>query len=176
MIKEPEANPCIDMLCKKLEDRNYQLQVLYLNNCQLQDEDGINIIDSIKGNMRKLYLNQNCLTKLFAIKCGEILGYSDTKLREIGLKWNQINGEGGCAISKALAENKYLKLMDISWNKIGKQDLLEDGLIGTTWGNALASNKTLVHLDMSFNKIGEQDTKILGECLMSNQTLIGLHY
>jgi len=25
MIKEPEANPCIDMLCKKLEDRNYQL-------------------------------------------------------------------------------------------------------------------------------------------------------
>ena len=70
--------------------------------------------------MNKLYLNQNCLTKLFAIKCAEVIGYSDMKLKEIGLKWNAINGEGGCEIAKALEFNNHLKLMDISWNKIGK--------------------------------------------------------
>ena len=49
--------------------------------------------------MKKLYLNSNHLTKLAAIKLAEMIEFPDIKLREIGLKWNSINGEGGCRIA-----------------------------------------------------------------------------
>ena len=114
-----EPNPCIDILCKKLNDKKCNLQVLYLNNCDLEDDDGINLVKSMNSNMRKLYLNKNRLTKNFAIQFADIIDYSDIKLREIGLKWNQINGEGGCTIADVLVNNKFLKMLDLSWNKIG---------------------------------------------------------
>ena len=100
-------------------DKNFSLQTLYLNHCDLQDEDGINLFKSLNPNMKKLYLNKNNLTKKFAFELAEIFDYSDNKLTEIGLKWNKINGEGGCTIAQVLKTNKSIKLVDLSWNQIG---------------------------------------------------------
>jgi len=59
-----------------------------LNNCDLQDDDGLNLVRAMNSNIKKLYLNKNRLTKNFAIPFADVLEYSDLKLREIGLKWN----------------------------------------------------------------------------------------
>ena len=107
----------------------------------------------------------------------DTLDYCDTKLEEVGLKWNEINGEGGCLIAHALINSKSLKALDLSWNKLGvKSGTMKQGEIGATWGKALAQNQALVHLDLSFNKIGEEDTQAVADGLIQNHTLIGIHY
>ena len=124
-----------------------------------------------------MYLNNNSLTKVSALHIAEFIDYSDIKLKELGLKWNEINGVGGIAIAEALENNKFLKILDLSWNNIGRTETyMSKGLIGKTWGKALKENKTLVHLDLGFNKIEEADTKIFAEDIKKNQTCIGIHY
>jgi len=105
-------------------------------------------------------MNNNRLTKLTAFEISELLEHrSDIKIKEIGLKWNQIDAEGGVRIATALSGNKELKVLDLSWNNIGvKRSNTIDGHIGSTWGKALRENATLVHLDLSFNKIGFEET------------------
>ena len=171
-----ESNPCVDLLCEKLADSKLDLQALYLNRCELQDTDAIEIVKSIfmssNIKIRKLYFNNNSLTKQTAFQIAELLREGNTKLKEIGLKWNQIDGEGGAAIADALADNRDLKILDVSWNKLGVRQkdrkdpksgkitvTQKEGEIGRAWGKALRDNGVLVHLDMSFNKICEIDTK-----------------
>jgi hypothetical protein len=56
------------------------------------------------------------------------------------------------AIAEALEHNKNLKILDLSWNKIGKtESYMSKGLIGKTWGKAMRENIDLIHLDLSFN-------------------------
>ena len=69
--------------------------------------------------IKKIYLNNNRLTKLTAFKIAEVLREGNTKIKELGLKWNHIDGEGGLAIASALQDNRELKILDLSWNKIG---------------------------------------------------------
>ena len=77
----------------------------------------------------------------------------------MGVKWNDINGEGALAIAEAITVNRELKVLDLSWNKLGvKPKKIKNGVIGRAFGKALRDNRTLVHLDLSFNKIGEEDT------------------
>jgi len=76
------------MLVSKLENTSHNLRILYLNRCDLEDDDGVSIANALPPNMIKLYLNNNNLTKLTAIKLAEMIEYPDIKLREIGLKWN----------------------------------------------------------------------------------------
>ena len=118
-IKKSEPNPCIDILVSKLENNHYQLQILYLNKCDLEDADGVAIANALTPNMRKLYMNNNRFTKVAAIVLAEMIEFPDIKLKELGLKWNHIDGEGGLAIASALQDNRELKILDLSWNKIG---------------------------------------------------------
>ena len=121
--KPKETNPCIELLCDKLTDPKLDLQALYLNRCELQDEDAIEIIRAIflssNIKIKKIYFNNNYLTKLTALQIAEVLSEGNTKIKELGLKWNQIDAEGGVAIADALEYNRDLKILDLSWNKIG---------------------------------------------------------
>ena len=150
-----ELNPCIELLCRQLDNRKSQLQRLYLNNCDLYDDDAINILKYMNPTLKKLFMNKNQLTKKFAVQFADTLDSLQTKLEEVGLKWNEINGEGGCLIANALIKSKSLKALDLSWNKLGvKSGTMKKGEIGTTWGEALAQNQTIVNLDLNFNIIG----------------------
>ena len=172
------------------------MQSLFLNRCELQDEDAIEIIRAIflssNIKIKKIYFNNNRLTKLTAYQIADVLREGNTKIKELGLKWNQIDGEGGVAIAEALSENRDLKVLDLSWNKIGtnfrqkfdpkskkttvvgKDD--KEVNIGKIWGKALRENKVLVHLDLSFNKICQEDTESIMEDIVNNNTLVGFHY
>jgi len=77
----------------------------------------------------------------------------------LGLKWNNINGEGALAIAEAITVNRELKVLDLGWNKLGViPKKFKNGAVGSAFGKALRDNRSLVHLDLSFNKIGEEDT------------------
>ena len=139
--------------------------------------------------LKKFYLNHNSLTNATALAFVNLLKEGNTRLREIGLKWNMIDGEGGAAIADALSENHILKVLDLSWNKLGVKahdkanpvtkkpiPTMKEGDIGRAWGKFMRDNKSLLHLDLSFNKIGEMDTTLLMEDIVFNQTCIGFHY
>jgi len=42
-----ESNPCVDLLCEKLADVKLELHSLYLNRCELHDEDAMAIIKTL---------------------------------------------------------------------------------------------------------------------------------
>ena len=48
-------------------------------------------------------------------------------------------------------------------------------MIGKTWGKSLRGNHTLIHLDLSNNGLSEVSCKIIGQEIVHNQTLYGLH-
>ena len=124
-----------------------------------------------------LYMNKNHFTTKTALQLAKILEYDDLNLKEIGLKWNNIDGQGGEAIARGLKVNKCLKMLDLSWNKMGvKRGNMKVGDIGKAWGEAFKENETLIHIDISFNKFQEEDTEILAKDLEENQTIMGIHY
>ena len=119
-----DISECVVSLCKTVENfKAYPIQALYLNNCKLKDCETVKIIDSIiqSGNyiLHKLYFNQNGLKNQTAFKIAEMLDENVFKVKEIGLKWNQITAVGGNRIARSLASNEVLKVLDLSWNLIG---------------------------------------------------------
>jgi hypothetical protein len=48
-------------------------------------------------------------------------------------------------------------------------------VIGNVLGEWVKENNKLVHLDISYNKIQKTDCLILGELILQNHTLLGLH-
>jgi len=142
----------------------YAIEALYLNKCGLTDNEAILLLQSVKDcqnhKVRKIYLNDNHLKNGAALKMAELLLDPGLRLKEIGLKWNQITAIGGNAIAKALEDNKECMIFDISWNSIGirpsdkkKPLTIPAGEVGKAWGGMFLKNETLIHLDLSFNKI-----------------------
>ena len=82
------------------------LEQIFLNNCQISDIDACKILDTILnlGNKRikKLYMNDNKLSNVTALKVAKVIGDQNLKIKEIGLKWNIITAIGGNAIAEAL--------------------------------------------------------------------------
>jgi Ran GTPase-activating protein (RanGAP) involved in mRNA processing and transport len=115
-----------------------------------------------------------------AKKVAELLNAGNTKVKEIGLKWNRITAIGGNLIANSLCQNNQLKVLDLSWNLIGQLPkdqptpsgkiikLMEEGDVGKAWGSMFIENKTLVHLDLSQNRIGQYETEQMSEDIIGN--------
>lgn len=99
-------------------------------------------------------------------------------------------------LTKALENNKHIKLIDIVYNDLGNRIgelmgnyLLENETLTTLClsgnqidavgvnfiGKALEKNKTLLRLDLNRNPIGLEGAKILAEALAVNKTLLVLN-
>jgi len=61
------------------------------------------------------------LTNKTGLKFAEVIRDSGLKLREAGFKWNKFTSVAGLEIAKSLAENKHLKILDLSWNRLGEK-------------------------------------------------------
>jgi len=178
------SSDAVMTLCKQIADYDHlNIEALYLNNCKLRDEEIILLLNAVKDfqntKIKKLYFNENQITSKGALGISEVLLDKHLKLKEVSLKWNKIDSVGGNAIALALETNTELKILDLSWNIVGKPNSLTkivSGDIGRAWGSAMMKNSTLVHLDLSFNKIGELDTINLSEDIVFNQSLVGLHF
>ena len=45
----------------------------------------------------------------------------------------------------------------------------------TAWAECFKKNKTLIHVDISYNSIRLNDMSMIGESLVQNHTILGIH-
>ena len=96
-------------------------------------------------------------------------------LRELLIRENQFNEEGGKAIANGLASNRSIITLDIGWNTIGAESAV-------ILAKALEENSTLLKLGLSIYcnriigrcNIGAIGAKALATSLTVNQTLLDL--
>ena len=73
--------------------------------------------------IKELSLAKNQITDVGAEKIAVFLEFSSTALKTLILHWNGIKYRGGLKIAESLLINETLKVLDLSWNLIGKWQL-----------------------------------------------------
>ncbi len=63
---------------------------------------------------------KNLISDQGAICISEFLLFSGSSLKLLNLHWNKISYIGGNKIAEALIKNDTLRIIDLSWNLIGK--------------------------------------------------------
>lgn len=98
---------------------------------------------------------------------------SSPSLQELKLSMNGIRPEGLKRIANALAQNKTIKLLDLSWNGLASNPsnkiALRDGL--KSFATALAENTSLQRLDLSFCEIDDKSADYLCKAFAKNKVL-----
>ena len=94
-------------------------------------------------------------------------------LTELDLSWNQIMSQGVRAISAQL-NNSKIATLDLSWNALGSV-LDRNRTAALHLSKMLKANKCLTHLDLSQNHLTQQECSLIGDALVENHTLLGLH-
>ncbi len=64
-----------------------------------------------------------------ANKLAEFLEFNGNTLKVLMLHWNKICCQGGLKIANAIKKNEHLKILDLSWNQIGKYPQKSVGLL-----------------------------------------------
>lgn len=97
------------------------LCVLNLEGNALGDKALTRFLSDIKSNttLTTLNLSKNgvgCISF-----CRELMDFlaANIYLQELYLHWNNICSEGGACIARGLTLNKYLKVIDLSYNSLG---------------------------------------------------------
>ena len=88
----------------------------------------------------------------------------NTKLVELGLRYNKIGDQGAQAIANALKKNTSLKRLDLYNINIGVKG-------AKAIAEALEENKVLEELDLRFNNIGNKGAVAIGNALLKNKSL-----
>ena len=79
--------------------------------------------------LQQLSLAKNHLTDNGAFKLAEYLDFNGNTLKTLNLHWNKIGFQGGLKIAAAIKKNEHLKILDVSWNQIGKFSQKSVGLM-----------------------------------------------
>lgn len=90
-------------------------------------------------------------------------------LKELYLHWNEISGNN-TEIFDNLAQNYYLRVLDLSWNRLGI-DLKTDDFC-----QFIKNNIHLRHLDLSNNNFTFPDCEKIAKALKENQSIYGFHF
>ena len=98
---------------------------------------------------------------------------SSPSLQELKLSMNGIRPEALKQIANALAQNKTLKLLDLSWNGLASnpsnKEALRDGL--KSFAKAIAENTSLQRLNLSFCEIDDKSADYLFKAFAKNKVL-----
>ena len=147
---------------------------LNLRKNKISDSGASLILFSVmlNKNLRKLNLSENHLT----IKCAEsfkICLQSNVSLYELYLCWNDFNSEAGINIFNGMNDNYTLKVLDLSYNLLGKGKTK----LSETLNSFLIKNETgLIHLDLSNNHFEAEDSKTISLGLAENHLIYGFHF
>merc|ERR1711871_1824448 len=104
----------------------------------------------------------------------------NTSVTSLNLSYNMIRRKSAAAVMSALAENKTLTMLDVSWNGFGlaenggrsKQEgaeVEEDGV--AVLAQVLETNTALADVNLAHNGVEEQGALALATVLPSNTTL-----
>jgi len=151
---------------------NYSLEILNIDNAaytSIGQEIAIHIAKMLQTNkgITKLSLRKHDLNCDGIYVITEHL-LDNKKLRVLDFSANKISFKGCEAIGKYLiGENCMLESLNLSSNKTGHYGAKAMAL-------ALSKNRTLIHLDMTRNDIDDDGLRMLGESLYENGNLTSL--
>ena len=122
------------------------------------------------------------------------------QLQTLNLSWNQIRSRGAISLFSSLEQAVVvgkdrgikvdLKELDLSWNSMGSGNSSSSsksggskssksgsgsGAVEDILGHYLSTNTSLTHLDLSHNQLTSTQCGRLGDLLVDNHTLYGLH-
>jgi len=125
------------------------------------------VIQCILNNERTILFAENknfgCVG---AIGIGNVLQHNVT-LRELHLRFNNIEDEGATALANALQHNSTLRKLFLGGNTIGNKG-------AKALADELRYNTTLTVLCLTNNNIGDEGATALGVALQHNTTLTNL--
>ena len=78
--------------------------------------------------MSELSLAKNLVSDEGVSKISEFLTFNGSSLKVLNLHWNKIMYKGGLSLTEALNKNDTLKILDLSWNLIGKHSVTVNNL------------------------------------------------
>ncbi|XP_051795159.1 leucine-rich repeat-containing protein 45 [Acanthochromis polyacanthus] len=110
----------------------------------------------------RLVLEWNALgvwDEAFSLFCDGLA--SNTSLKQLDLRNNQINHHGASELALALKRNNTLEVLDLRWNNIGL-------LGGRSLLEALQKNKSVVQLEMAGNNIPSDTLRALEQTIGHN--------
>lgn len=156
-----------------LLDSKNSIKHLNLDSTGLNQTDVILLCSSLEYNhiITKLSLAKNNISDQAAQALGVMIE-KNNKIKILDLHWNRIRTAGAVEFFNGLKKNDTLKQLDLSWNSMGRDSSLE---IARAMGDAFSTNTQLVHLDISYNHFTIEECKLMGEGLLTNHTILGLH-
>ncbi|XP_055971700.1 leucine-rich repeat-containing protein 45 isoform X2 [Sorex fumeus] len=143
------------------------LEELVLSDCMLSEEGSTLLLQGLCSNsaLRVLDLKGNNLQAVGAEALGKLLRQNKS-IRSLTLEWNNLGawGDAFTTFCGALASNSVLQQLDLRNNQIGPPGAEALAL-------ALKRNASLQQLDLRWNNIGLLGGRALVDCLPSNRTL-----
>ena len=146
-----------------------QLSELHLSRCRLGDRNATIILEALEPSISLKYLD------LSSNGLGTNLTWSDDTARGLaGLLSNRkcplealylsYNDMDRPEISEALAHNRHLRTLDLSWNGMGNEGVM-------CLANALRGNRRLEFLDLTHVEMKERGAMVMADVLKEDKTL-----
>lgn len=160
-------------VCRISEFPNSKLKILKLDSNNLGDRLVI-LLCSVLSNSDKIIELSLADNNIGEYAASSIASYLKTTqvLQKLDLHWNNIKGNGAKDLADSLITNNSIKVLDISWNAISSPSI-DNSIV--KFAEAIKLNAKLYHLDISNNCLQAEDCQTIGNALLSNSTLIGLH-
>ncbi|XP_038227401.1 leucine-rich repeat-containing protein 45 isoform X2 [Dermochelys coriacea] len=154
------------VLGKLLQDEILFTEIM-LSDCMLNEEGIRHLLNGLCSNtvVKTLDLKGNNLRALGAEALGKLLRQNKS-IRSLTLEWNSLGmwEEGFSLFCQGLGANRFLQWLDLRNNQINHQGAGELAM-------ALKCNSSLQELDLRWNNIGLLGGRALLSCLHSNKTL-----
>jgi len=147
---------------------NTSLKILDLSYNKIGDIGALHLATSLRYNttLQKLNLTRNDITDNGATYLGNALKYN-TGLQALNLTRNDIT-DGVKKLAEGLFNNTSLKILDLSYNKIGDIGALH-------LANSLLTNTSLQSLLLGYTRIGDIGAEYLANALSHNTSLKQLY-
>ena len=141
------------------------LQRVYLNNCNITNEQLLPIVDAIRGHRipKELNLFANRIGNAGCEAIATLLIDPNCNLYTLNLENNTINNEGAATIANSLTTNNKMKDLSLMVNQIDQsiEDIFSNVLCNTTSINDIySSNHTFETLSMGYRH-GQQLASLL---------------
>ncbi|XP_028571944.2 leucine-rich repeat-containing protein 45 [Podarcis muralis] len=154
------------VLGKLLQDE-LQFTEITLSNCMLSEEGAKLLLHGLCSNtvVKALDLKGNNLRSVGAEALGKLLRQNKT-IRSLTLEWNNLGvwEESFAVFCEGLGANGHIQYLDLRNNQINHQGAGELSM-------ALKANSSLRELDLRWNNIGLLGGRALLNCLHSNRAL-----
>lgn len=162
--------PLLDLINKPLPS----LRHLNLENTKISDRFVAVLCEALNNNhtLNFLGLAKNSLSYLSCKSIKNLL-VENQYLKQLDMHWNNCKDIGALMVFEGLCKNDSLKELDLSWNSIGKN---KDLTVFRKLGNCLPNIQALVHLDLSFNFLTPEECEVVGEGLLKNTEILGIHF